>query len=129
MGHSHLTLYFRHLVGGMVPSSGGKILIGCTNIGAEEGPGAAGLPMLGPRFLTAAAWEGGARMTLCATGGGGSENCQAASESGAAAPQRERPAAGQWGGGIVTTQWRPCQQRCTWAGRIEMDLAAFRGWV
>ena len=35
---------------------GGEILIGCTNIGAEEGPAAAGLPMLGPRFPTAAAW-------------------------------------------------------------------------
>ena len=43
---------------------GSEILFGGTKIGAEEGLAAAGLPMLGPRIPKAAAWEGGARMTL-----------------------------------------------------------------
>ena len=77
---------------------GGKILIGCTNIGTEEGPAAAGLPMLGPRFPTAAAWEGGARMTLCAAGGG---VARAAGQPGVRGLQRrsdnDRPRGGRLG--------------------------------
>ena len=46
-----------------------EIIIGWTNISDEEGPAAARLPMLCPRLPTIAAWEGGATMTLCASGG------------------------------------------------------------
>ena len=80
---------------------GGEILIGWTNIGAEEGLAAAGLPMLGPRFPTAAAWEGGARMTLCASGG-----LPCGQGVGGSSLQRKWPSTGRWGGDIVTTRWR-----------------------
>ena len=63
-------------------------------------------------------------MTLCASGG-----LPCGQGVGGCSSQRERPPAGRWGGDIVTTRWRPRQQRYTLAGQIEMDFAAFGGWV
>ena len=80
--------------------------------------------MLVFRFPTAAALEVGARITLCASGG-----LSCGQGVGSCSPQRKRPSAGLWGGDIVTTRWRPRQQRCTLAGQIDMDFAAFGGWV
>ena len=63
--------------------------------------------MLGPRFLTAAAREGGARMTLCASGG-----LPCGQGVRGFSSQRERPSSGWLGGDIVAPLLTGTPSRC-----------------